>query len=42
MIGGEFKGHGSQQKATMKVASNTFPAWKISRTLASWKSGTTL
>jgi uncharacterized protein len=25
MIGGEFKGHGSQQKATMKVASNTFP-----------------
>jgi len=25
MIGGEFKGHGSQQKATMKVASNSFP-----------------
>jgi len=25
MIGGEFKGHGSQQKSTMKVASNTFP-----------------
>lgn len=25
MIGGEFKGHGSQQKATMKVASTTFP-----------------
>jgi type 1 glutamine amidotransferase len=25
MMGGEFKGHGSQQKATMKVASNSFP-----------------
>ena len=25
MVGGEFKGHGSQQKATMKVASNSFP-----------------
>ena len=25
MIGGEFKGHGSQQKATMKVASKSFP-----------------
>jgi type 1 glutamine amidotransferase len=25
MIGGEFKGHGSQQKATMKVATKSFP-----------------
>ena len=25
MIGGEFAGHGSQQKATMKVTSNAFP-----------------
>jgi type 1 glutamine amidotransferase len=25
MIGGEFKGHGSQQKATMKVATKNFP-----------------